>query len=127
MSSIFSKIIAGEIPCYKIYEDDKTFAFLDINPESPGHTLVVPKVEIDKIYDLPDEDYQALMATAKKIAKNMEDKTGKRTIWKVIGVDVPHAHIHLCSYDKDWHEGRELKLSEAEMESLQKELAIESH
>ena len=60
MASIFSKIVAGEIPCYKVYEDEKTLAFLDINPESKGHTLVIPKVEVDKIYELSDEDYQAL-------------------------------------------------------------------
>ena len=124
MSSIFSKIIAGEIPCYKIYEDEKTFAFLDINPEAEGHTLVVPKVEIDKIYDLPDEDYQALMATAKKISKNMEAVTGKRIIWKVIGVDVPHAHIHLCPYDETWHEGHELKFTEDEMKKIQEKLTL---
>lgn len=124
MSSIFSKIIAGEIPCYKIYEDDKTFAFLDIHPETEGHTLVIPKVEIDKVYDLPDEDYQALMASAKKIAKNMENVTGKRTIWKVIGVDVPHAHIHLYPYDEDWYDGRELHLTEDEMKAIQQRLAL---
>ena len=124
MSSIFSKIIAGEIPCYKIYEDDKTFAFLDIHPEAKGHTLVIPKLEVDKIYDLPDEDYQALMASAKKISKHMEDVTGKRTIWKVIGVDVPHAHIHLCPIDEDWHEGCEVQVSEDEMKEIQQKLAF---
>ena len=72
MPSVFSKIINSEIPCYKIYEDDKTFAFLDINPEAKGHTLVVPKNEVDKIYELPDEDYQALMATVKKLSANLE-------------------------------------------------------
>ena len=66
MPSIFTKIVNGEIPCYKIYEYDKTFAFLDIHPETKGHTLVIPKLEVDKIYELPDEDYQALMATVKK-------------------------------------------------------------
>ena len=65
MPSIFTKIIQGEIPCYKIYEDDKTFAFLDIHPESKGHVLVIPKNEVDKIYELPDEDYQALMAAVR--------------------------------------------------------------
>ena len=72
MSSIFTKIVNGEIPCYKIYEDDKTLAFLDIHPETKGHTLVIPKLEVDKLYDLPDEDYYAVMATAKKLAKHME-------------------------------------------------------
>ena len=94
MSSIFTKIINGEIPCYKIYEDDKTFAFLDIHPETKGHTLVIPKVEVDKIYELPDEDYHALMDTAKKLSQHLEKQLGVRTLWKVVGTDVPHAHIH---------------------------------
>ncbi len=95
--SVFTKIIRGEIPCHKIYEDDKTFAFLDIHPASPGHTLIVPKVQVDKIYDLPDEYYFAMFATAKKLAKNMEQILNKRTFYKVVGNDVPHAHIHLIS------------------------------
>lgn len=78
MSTIFTKIIKGEVPCYKIYEDDKTFAFLDIAPEAEGHTLVIPRVEVDKIYDLSDEDYQAVMATVKKLAKHMEAVLGER-------------------------------------------------
>ena len=72
MSSIFSKIVAGEIPCYKIYEDDVCLAFLDINPEEKGHTLVIPKVEVDKIYDLDEETYTHLFSVAKKLAKNMD-------------------------------------------------------
>ena len=76
MPSIFTKIIQGEIPCYKIYEDDKTFAFLDIHPESKGHVLVIPKNEVDKIYNLPDEDYQALMVTVKKLSQHMEKQLG---------------------------------------------------
>lgn len=78
MSSVFTKIIQGEIPCYKIYEDEKTMAFLDIAPEAEGHTLVVPKLEVDKVYDLPDSDYQAVMATVKKLAKHMEEVLGER-------------------------------------------------
>ena len=96
MPSIFTKIINGEIPCYKIYEDDKTFAFLDIHPETRGHTLVVPKKEVDKLYDLEDEDYFAVMNTARKLSSHMEKVLGARTLWKVVGTDVPHAHIHLC-------------------------------
>ena len=71
MGSIFSKIIAGEIPCYKIYEDEKTLAFLDIHPETPGHTLVVPKVEVDKLYELQMEDYLEVMKTVKMLASRM--------------------------------------------------------
>ena len=124
MPSIFTKIINGEIPCYKIYEDDKTFAFLDINPETKGHTLVVPKNEVDKIYDLPDEDYQALMTTVKKLSKHMEEKLGQRTLWKVIGTDVPHAHVHLLPYDETWRHGRTLDLTPEEFETLRQILEL---
>ncbi len=124
MSSIFSKIIQGEIPCYKIYEDDKTFAFLDIHPESKGHVLVIPKNEVDKIYDLPDEDFQALMATVKKLSKHMETKLGARILWKVVGTDVPHAHVHLMPLDVDWQYGRTLELTEDEFEQIRQEIAI---
>ena len=122
MASIFSKIIAGEIPCYKIYEDEKTFAFLDIHPETPGHTLVVPKNEVDKIYDLPMEDYLAVMRTVKMLAKRMEEVFGERTLLKVIGTDVPHAHVHLVSFDPNYKYGQEMKLSEQEMSEIQRKL-----
>lgn len=124
MSSVFTKIIQGEIPCYKIYEDDKTMAFLDINPETKGHTLVVPKNEVDKIYELPDEDYEALMATVKKLSAHMEKVLGARTLWKVIGTDVPHAHVHLLPYDETWEHGRTLKLTPEEFEEIRKKLAV---
>ena len=123
MPSIFTKIVNGEIPCYKIYEDDKTLAFLDIHPETKGHTLVIPKVEIDKIYDLPDADYQALLQTAKKLSKHMEEKLGARTLWKVIGTDVPHAHIHLMPFDETWYHGRTLDLTPEEFEQIRIGLA----
>lgn len=122
MASIFSKIIAGEISCYKIYEDEKTFAFLDIHPETPGHTLVVPKNEVDKIYDLPMEDYLAVMKTVKMLAKRMEEVFGERTLLKVIGTDVPHAHVHLVSFDPNYKYGQEVKLSEQEMSEIQRKL-----
>ena len=124
MSSIFTKIINGEIPSYKIYEDDRTLAFLDIHPETKGHTLVVPKKEVDKIYDLEDEDYQALMATAKKLARHMEDVTGRRTLWKIIGTDVPHAHIHLMPQDDNWEYGKTLDLTPEEFEDIRSRLAL---
>ena len=124
MPSIFTQIINGEIPCYKIYEDDKTFAFLDIHPETKGHTLVIPKAEVDKIYDLPDEDYQALMATVKKLSKHLEDKLGARTLWKVIGTDVPHAHVHLLPYDETWHHGREVEMTEEDFKAVQQKLKL---
>ena len=123
MPSVFTKIINGEIPCYKIYEDDKTFAFLDIHPETMGHTLVIPKKEVDKIYDLEDEDYEALMSTVKKLSKHMEQKLGTRTLWKVIGTDVPHAHVHLLPYDETWEHGRTLELTPEEFEQIRSKLA----
>ena len=124
MASIFTKIISGEIPSYKIYEDDKTYAFLDINPESKGHTLVVPKVEVDKIYELEDEDWNALWASVKKISKHMEDVIGRRVLMKVVGTDVPHAHVHLMPLDETWEYGRTLKLSYEEFEEIRDKLAF---
>ena len=122
MASVFSKIVAGEIPCYKVYEDEKVLAFLDIHPETKGHTLVIPKVEVDKIYDLETEDYEALMDAAKKIAKHMDEVLGARVLWKVIGTDVPHAHIHLMPLDTAWQQGRTLELTAEEMAEIQKRL-----
>ena len=124
MSSIFTKIINGEIPSYKIYEDDKTLAFLDIHPETKGHVLVVPKKEVDKIYDLEDDDYVALMRTAKQLAAHMDRVLGRRTLWKVIGTDVPHAHIHLMPQDDNWQYGRTLDLTPQEFEEIRSRLAI---
>ena len=124
MANVFTKIIQGEIPCYKIYEDDKTIAFLDIHPETKGHTLVIPKLEVDKIYDLPDDDYAALMATVKKLSRHMEDILGQRTLWKVIGTDVPHAHVHLMPYDPSWQPGHTLELSPEEFETIRAKLAF---
>lgn len=122
MSSVFKKIIDGEIPCYKVYEDDKTLAFLDINPETEGHVLVVPKVEVDKIYDLKDADWTDLWATVKKVALWMEDVLGARILMKVIGTDVPHAHVHLMPFDDTWQYGRHLELSADEFEKIAKKL-----
>lgn len=122
MSSVFTRIITGEIPCYKIYEDENNLAFLDINPETAGHTLVIPKIEVDRIYDLPEEDYISLMLTAKKVARKMEDVLGKRVIWKVVGTDVPHAHIHLMPFDKNWQQGRIIKVSENEINIMRERL-----
>lgn len=99
---IFAKIIAGEIPAHKIYEDERVMAILDINPLSDGHTLVIPKVAVDKIYDLSDDDYVNLWLIAKKIAKHLEKVLGARVGFVVEGVDVPHAHIHVVPlYDSD--------------------------
>ena len=124
MASIFTKIINGDVPCYKVYEDNKNIAFLDINPETEGHTLVVPKVEVDKVYELDDEDYIALWDAVKKVAKHMEDVTGRRTIIEVVGTDVPHAHVHLKPLDETWKPGRILSFSEEEFESIKNKLAF---
>ena len=124
MSSIFTKIVAGEIPCYKIYEDEKVLAFLDIHPETMGHTLVIPKIEVDKIYDLPEDEYIALMLAAKKIARHMEDVLDKRTLWKVIGTDVPHAHIHLMPFDESWEQGKTLNLTDEDMAKIRDKLKL---
>ncbi|MBP5511935.1 HIT domain-containing protein [Candidatus Saccharibacteria bacterium] len=124
MSSVFSKIVAGEIPCYKIYEDDVCLAFLDINPEAKGHTLVIPKIEVDKIYDLDDATYTHLFMVAKKLMKHMEEKLGARTIMKVIGVDVPHAHIHLIPFDPNNDGDKTLELTSEEFETIRQTLAL---
>ena len=124
MASIFSRIIAGEIPSYKIYEDEKTYAFLDINPETKGHTLVVPKAEVDKIYDLEDEDYHALWASVKKVARRSEDVSGRRVVMKVVGTDVPHAHVHLMPMDESWEYGCQLSLTEDEFKAIAEKLAF---
>jgi len=97
--SIFTKIIKGEIPCHKVYEDDKVLAFLDIRPVQPGHTLVIPKQQVEFVWDLEDEDYQAVMSAAKKIAQRLRTVLGVPYIGEqVIGVDVPHAHVHLIPF-----------------------------
>lgn len=124
MSSVFSKIIAGEIPSYKVYEDERTYAFLDINPETEGHVLVVPKVEVDKVYELDDINYDALWRSVRRIALNMEKVLGKRVLVKVIGTDVPHAHVHLMPLDEGWAQGRVVKMTPEEMEVVRGKLAL---
>jgi histidine triad (HIT) family protein len=96
MPSIFTKIIKGEIPCYKIIEDEDFLAFLDINPNSEGHTLCIPKKEVDKLWDLDEATYMGLMAFARKVARAIEAAIDcKRVGMTVIGLEVPHVHIHL--------------------------------
>ncbi len=101
MSSIFSKIVNGEIPCYKIDEDDKCLAFLDINPNSYGHTLCILKREEDYIFDLKDDEYVSLMNFSKKIAKAIKKSVNcKRVSMSVVGLEVPHVHVHLIPINK---------------------------
>ena len=96
MASIFTKIIKGEIPCYKIAETDEFFAFLDINPNSKGHTLCVPKKEVDKIFDLDESTFNGLMSFSRNVAKAMEKVIEcERIGLTVIGLEVPHVHVHL--------------------------------
>lgn len=98
--SIFTKIINGDIPSHKIYEDEDTFAFLDISPIATGHTLVVPKKQAEYLWDLDDDTYRKVMATAKKIASHMKQKLQVEYVgMQVIGVDVPHAHVHLIPFN----------------------------
>ncbi|MDE6249056.1 MAG: HIT family protein [Paramuribaculum sp.] len=108
MPTVFSRIISGEIPSYKIAEDENHFAFLDINPVTPGHTLVVPKKEVSYLFDLSDSDYTALQLFAKRVAAAVEKAIPcKRVGVTVIGLEVPHAHIHLLPInteaDMDFH------------------------
>lgn len=102
MATLFSKIVAGEIPCHKIAEDEQFFAFLDINPLTEGHTLVIPKKEVDYIFDLDDEELSAMICFAKKVSKAIEKAIScKRIGLSVIGLEVPHAHIHLVPINKE--------------------------
>lgn len=97
--SIFTKIIKGEIPCHKVYEDDATLAFMDIHPVGEGHVLVVPKTQAEFIWDLPEADYQALMATVQKVGQRLRDVIAAPYVGvSVIGVDVPHAHVHVVPF-----------------------------
>lgn len=101
MSTIFTKIINGEIPSYKIAENDEFFAFLDINPNAKGHTLVVPKKEVNKIFDLPEDSYNRLMSFSRKIGIAIEKSVDcKRVGLAVIGLEVPHVHVHLIPLNK---------------------------
>ena len=127
MATIFSKIVKGEVTRYKVAENDKFYAFLDINPIVIGHTLVIPKEETDWLFDLNDDDLGGIMVFAKKVA-NAISKTypGKRVGMAVIGFDVPHAHIHLVSMqdmqDINFNRNR-LKFSKEEFQAIAKEIS----
>lgn len=99
--SIFTKIINGEIPAHKIYEDDEVLAFLDIHPVSEGHTLVIPKKQIEFVWDLEDQDYVVLALAVRKVAHHLKDVLGVPYVGEqIIGADVPHAHIHLIPFTR---------------------------
>jgi histidine triad (HIT) family protein len=98
--SIFTKIVKGEIPCHKVYEDEKTLAFLDIYPVQPGHVLVIPKEQIEFVWDLPDDLYHAVMATTKRVALRMREVLPQQFVHeRIVGIDVPHAHVQLIPFD----------------------------
>lgn len=127
METIFTKIVNGEIPSYKIYEDDLYYAFLDISPLKKGHTLVIPKAQIDYIFDLDDSLFAGLHIAAKKVAKAIKetfkcDKVGV----VVLGLEVPHAHIHLIPLESEQDinfSNPKLKLSPAEMKDIAAQIA----
>ncbi|MCK9451356.1 MAG: HIT family protein [Bacteroidales bacterium] len=126
MASIFTKIIQGEIPAYKIAEDDKHLAFLDINPLAKGHALAIPKLEVDYVLDMEDADLADLMIFAKKVGRAIEKVVScKRMGITVIGLEVPHTHIHLIPintiYDMDFKQPK-LKFSDNEFAALSAEI-----
>jgi histidine triad (HIT) family protein len=125
MSSIFTKIIKGEIPCYKIAEDDNFLAFLDVNPNAKGHTLCVPKQEINKIFDIEDDLYLGLMQFSKKIAIALEKTVPcKRIGMAVVGLEVLHAHVHLIPLNEmdEMRFQNKVTLTKEEFETLAKEI-----
>lgn len=128
MPSVFSKIISGEIPCHKIAESETCFAFLDINPLAKGHTLVVPKKEVNYIFDVQDELYSDLMLFAKKVGKGIETVVSCERIGiTVIGLEVPHAHVHLIPINgiSDMNFGKpKLNMSQEELAELAKKISV---
>ena len=122
MATIFSRIVAGEIPCHKVAENEEFFAFLDINPVAVGHTLVIPKVEVDYLFDIDDPKLGRMMAFAKRVARAQEAAIPcKRVGLAVMGLEVPHAHIHLIPITKESDMnffGKKLSLSQEELAEI---------
>ena len=125
MSSVFSKIISGELPAYKLAETDKFLAFLDINPNAKGHTLCITKEEVDKLFDLDEKTYQELMSFSKKVAVALEEAVPcKRLGMAVIGLEVPHVHVHLIPLNKmkDMDFGNKLNFTHDQLSRLAEEI-----
>lgn len=125
MPTIFTKIINGEIPAYKVAENDKFLAFLDIRPNVKGHTLCIPKEEVNKIFDLDEETYMGLMAFSRKVAKGLEKTIScKRVGMAVVGLEVPHVHVHLIPLNSmnDMDFGKSQSFSEDEFQQIANEI-----
>ena len=123
MPTIFSKIIDGEIPCYKVAENDEFLAFLDINPNSTGHTLCIPKIEVDDILDLDESTYKNLMLFSRKVAKSIKKVIEcKKVSIAVIGLEVPHVHVHLIPLNSmiDANFSNKVKLSDSDFRETAK-------
>ena len=121
MASIFTKIVNGEIPCYKIAEDENYLAFLDVNPNAKGHTLCIPKQEINKIFDMEEDHYLGLMKFSRKVAKAIEKTVPcKRIGVAVVGLEVPHVHVHIIPLHDmdDMRFQRKVSLEKDEFENL---------